>query len=130
MAYEFSAGPKRSARTIEQVGNIIKTVGSDRRFMSVVRRMGVSLSNSTYGAFSPQPNDDPFASARRKADWRVGWRWAHSVTNSMGMTLNQGWEVIFDLFDEGSERSVTATVHGAGERREVEKFVRFVFDAL
>lgn len=131
MAYEFSEGPIRTKLTIPQIGNVIKEVGQERRFMSFIRRLGTSAaSNSQYGAFAPTQDHDPFASAGLQADWRVGWRWANSVTNSMGMTLNQGYQVIFEVFEEQTSRLVGAKASGSAERREVERFVQAVFDGL
>jgi hypothetical protein len=131
VAYQFSKGPVSTGKSIQQIGAVVNEVGQERRFMGILRRMGTgSLSAAEYGPFAPQASDDPFASAGRPADWSVGWRWAHSVTNSMNMTLNQGYQVIFDVFDEQGTRSVNAKVNGFGQRKEVERFVQHVFDQL
>lgn len=131
MAYQFTKGPVSTDKSIEQISAVVNEVGQERRFMGIMRRMATgSLGSSEYGAFAPQPDDDPFASAGRSADWSVGWRWAHSVTNSMNMTLNQGYQVIFDVFDEQAARSVSAKVTGFGQRKEIERFVQHVFDQL
>ena len=99
--------------------------------MGILRRMGTSsLREGQYGPFAPQADDDPFASAGPSPTWSVGWRWSHSVTNSMNMTLNQGYQVIFDVFDEHPIRSVRAKVTGFGQRKEIERFVQYVFDQL
>lgn len=131
MGYQFTKGPVSTGKSIQEIGAVVKEVGQERRFMGIMRRLGTSsLSEGQYGPFSPQPDDDPFASASRPADWRVGWRWAHSITNSMNMTLNQGYQVIFDVFDDQATRSVSAKVEGFGQRKEVERFVEHVFDQL
>lgn len=128
MGFQFTQGPVRTGKSIEQVANIIKEVGQEKRFLGFLRRAGTNPNN--YGPFAPNENDDPFASASRRADWRIGWSWGNSVTNSMGMTLHQGWQVIFDVFDEGGSRSLVAKVEGQSQRREVEKFVAEVFSLV
>lgn len=131
MGYQFTKGPVSTGKSIREIGAVVQEVGEERRFMGILRRVGTgSLSEAQYGPFAPKPDDDPFASAGSAADWSVGWRWSHSVTNSMNMTLNQGYQVIFDVFDEQATRSVHAKVNGFGQRKEVERFVQHVFDQL
>ncbi|VXB05553.1 hypothetical protein [Aeromicrobium sp. 9AM] len=118
------------------MSDVIKEVGQERRFMGMMRRLGTrsnvstGVSSYSYGPFTPDANDDPFASAGEQPAWRVGWHWGGSVTNSMNMTLNQGWQVIFNVFDDGGSRRVTAQVQGAGMRKEVQRFVDSVFQLL
>lgn len=131
MGYQFTKGPVSTGKTIQEIGSVVNEVGQERRFMGILRRFGTgSLSEGQYGAFAPKPDDDPFATAGTPADWSVGWRWSHSVTNSMNMTLNQGYQVIFDVHDQDTDRTVTAKVQGFGQRKEVERFVQHVFDQL
>ncbi|MER7449388.1 hypothetical protein ABTW96_03775 [Nocardia beijingensis] len=128
MGYQFTGGPRRTSKSVEQIAKIIKEVGQEKRFLGPIRRAGTSSSN--YGPFAPQADDDPFATASRQANWRIGWRWGNSVTNSLGMTLNQGWQVIFEVFDDGGSRSVVAKIDGLSQRREVERFVDSVFKLI
>lgn len=136
MGYEFAVGPQTTSKSVEQVASVIKEVGTDVRFMSFMRRTGIKSKISTglgsfeYGPFAPNDNDDPFASAGRKADWRVGWAWSGSVTNSMNMTLNQGWTIIFSVFDDGGTRSVSAQIAGSAIRKEPTRFAEQVFKLL
>lgn len=133
MAFSFQEKTS-TAKSVQQVAAVVKEVGEDKTFMGPMRKAGVSLNSKfgqgEYGPFSPQPDDDPFASAGREPDWKVGWHWGTIIRNSMGMTMNQGWRVIFDVFDEGSSRTVVAKVEGVSQKGEVKKFVKSVFQLL
>ena len=131
MSYEFNDGPKSTKRSIEQISQTIQQVGNGKKFMGMGTRLNTSgIGSGSYGAFVPSANDDPFASARRAADWSVGWQMGNKVTNSMGMTLKQGWQIIFEVSDDGSDRTVTARVAGASSKGEVQRFVDMVFADL
>lgn len=137
MSFQFVKGPQLTSKSREQVAAIIKEVGDERRFMGMFNRtairQAVNAGKATYGAFSPEASDDPFASASSDpADWRVGWQKGHAMTSrvmgtNMHMSREFGWTVIFEFRNSGS---VTATVQGLSERKEVEKFVQQVFDLL
>lgn len=135
MGFEFSKGPKSTGKSVAQVAEVVKEVGQEKRFMGLLRRLGTpaatTMGNGQYGPFAPSADDDPFmAASDRQPDFRVGWHWGNTVTNSMGMTLQQGWVVIFDVYDDGGKRSVVAKVKGKSQRGEVKKFVDQVFDLL
>lgn len=92
--------------------------------------MNARFAAGSYGFFSPTADDDPFSSANSKPDWSVGWQWGTTITNSMNMTMKQGWAVIFHVYDTGSTRTVVAKVQGASQRKEPTRFVQLVFGQL
>lgn len=131
MAFDYIVGPRNSHRSIEQISQIIERIGKAKQFMGLGRRLNTSgIGPGSYGAFAPSAETDPFASARKRPDWAVGWKWGNSVTNSWGMTLHQGWQIIFEVTDEGSTRSVSARLSGSASKGDVQRFADLVFGEL
>jgi hypothetical protein len=131
MAFEFTSGPKSTTRTTESISQIIERVGKGKQFMGIGRRLNTSaIGPGDYGPFVPSAETDPFASARKRPDWSVGWAWGNSVTNAWGMTLRQGWQVVFEVADEGTSRSVSARVNGSSSKSDVLRFVDMVFGEI
>ena len=130
MAYSFSSGPISTTMSVQQIASVLREVGEGKRFMSFARRMGTSSAGAgTFEAFTPGADDDPFSVGER-ADFQVGFRNGLSVTNTMNMTLTQGYQVIFKVFDRGTVREVLVEVQGSGGRRETEKLVKHAFALL
>lgn len=131
MAFEFSSGPKSTSRSIAQIAQIIERTGNAKKFMGLARRLNTSsIGPGSFGAFAPSAADDPFASSRTPADWSVGWKWGNSVTNSWGMTLVQGWQVVFEVHSNNGSNSVSARAKGTTFRSDVERFITLVFNEL
>lgn len=132
MAYKFQESTT-TRKSVRQVAEVVKEVGEDKSYMGVLRRAGVSLNtqfgNGEYGPFSPNADDDPFAGAGRQPDFKVGWYWGNSVDNGY-VTMRQGWRVIFEIYDNGTNRAVEAKVQGMSQKGEVAKFVKSVFRLL
>lgn len=133
MAFKFEE-KTTTQKSVEQVAQVVQEVGENKSYMGPMRKLGVSM-NSTFGpgnytAFAPNDDDDPFSSARRSPAWKVGWHWGSSVSSSRIGTMKVGWQVIFEVFDDGDTRLVVAKVDGRSERREVTRFVQSVFRLL
>ena len=130
VAYTYSKGPVGTNKGVQQVAAALREVGESKRFMGLARRLGTSsMGASHFEAFAPAASDDPF-SVGPAPDYQVGFRSGLSVTNSMNMTLTQGYQVLFKVFDRGGQREVVAQVTGSGFRGETEKLVKHAFALL
>lgn len=144
MTFEKTIGPKVTGRSLAEVAAAVKEVGSTKRYMGMLRRhavketqfgvetglSGFMHASHLYQAFKPTDDDDPFATGTTKVDFKVGWIFRGSLTNSMGMTLNNEWRVIFEVRDDVKTRAVTARISGTSGKKEVASFVDHVFKLL
>jgi hypothetical protein len=122
------SGQTTTALTVWEIAAVVEEVGQSRKFMSAPRRMAALLGSAgTIEPFSPITDSLNFLSRSDPPIARIGWRCGLSVTNSSGGTLEQGWTVVFDVFELDTARSVVARVRARGMRREAQKFVDMVF---
>lgn len=130
MAYRYAKGPQRTEKTISEIANDIRDIVDGKRFMSLSRRYATSaIGRGDFWSFSPDVNDDPF-NVGPTPDWQIGIGSELLTTNSMNMTLKQGYSVIFKVFDRGAFREVTVDVQGSGFKRETEKLIKYVFASI
>lgn len=107
----------QTQRSVSAIADVLKEEAHAKRFMGLMRRAVARVE-----AFAPTPDDDPYAAARPPADFRIGYTTYKNVTNSMGMSKDFGWVIIFEVNDSGAQRSVRASIEGNAQVGEAEKF--------
>lgn len=127
--FEDGVGPKRSARSVQDVVAVIERVVKSKGWMSAQEKIALAVNPSVkVSTFTPAAGDDPFA---------VGPRPTHSVGVSWGLgnpswigPRELGFKVIFEVLDEGSSRLVLAKASGNDKKRTAMRLANAVLSEI
>lgn len=128
LGFKESRGPVTTGRSIHEIAQIIEREGDAKSFLSLTQRLGLLLNGTAqFGSFAPTGNDDPFQT--RRPDFTVGYAWSVGSVADLG-PRSFGWQVIFDVVEQGSTRGVIAKATGNEYKRQALKFADLVLRQL